>query len=182
MSTVAKRYARAGVDAAFERAGEAAVDALATGLKGFIDSYDGSTELRELIANPVFKGERSGALRAVLEKSGLRDEVFSLVLTLAGNDRMDEIHDVVREVEEIADEQMGRLRAVVQTVVDLTDDQKSRLAQVLKSRLNREVVIEVQVEPSLMGGLVCRVGDMAFDSSLKRQLELIREQLQSSAH
>ena len=182
MSALAKRYARAGVEAASERADAQAVQALATGLREFLQVYDHSAELRELLANPVFKGERVNALRVVLDQAGLKNEASSLLLTLAEKDRMDVIHDVVREVQEIADEQAGRLRAVVQSVVELTDDQKKRLESILSKRLNCEVVAEVEIDPSLMGGLVCRVGDLAFDSSLKRQLELIREQLQPSTN
>ncbi len=182
MSAVAKRYARAGVEAASERSGEEAVQSLAKGLREFLLSYDESPELRELLANPVFKAERVNTLRTVLGKAGFKNEVTGLLLTLAEKDRMSVIRDVVREVQEIADEQAGRLRAVVQSVIDLTADQKSRLEATLSKQLKCDVVVEVEIDSSLMGGLVCRVGDLAFDSSLKRQLELIREQLQPSAN
>ena len=182
MSAVAKRYARAGVEAASERGGEDAVQSLAKGLREFLQSYDESLELQELLANPVFKAERVSTLQVVLSKAGFQNEVASLLLTLAEKDRMGVIHDVVREVQEFADEQVGRLRAVVQSVVELTDGQKSRLEAILSKRLDCDVVAEVEIDPSLMGGLVCRVGDLAFDSSLKRQLELIREQLQPRAN
>jgi len=182
MSAVAKRYARAGVEAASERGGPEAVEALASGMKGFLESYNGSSELRELIANPVFKGERDITFRAILNQAGLGHETASLLMALISADRMAEIPAVEREVQELADEGAGRLRARVQSVVELTPEQTGRIAAILSKRLGSDVVVEVEINSSLMGGLVCQVGDLAFDSSLKRQLELIRDQLQSSAN
>ena len=182
MSAIAKRYARAGVEAAYERGGGDAVEVLAGGMSRFVTSYEESAELRELIANPVFRGDRDAAFRAILATAELQNETASLLLALLSADRMPEIVAVEREVKELADERAGRVRACVQSVVDLSDAQKARIAATLSKRLGCDVVVEVEINPSLMGGLVCQVGDLAFDSSLKRQLELIRDQLQSSAN
>lgn len=181
MSEVAKRYARAAVDAASERDGAHTVDSLVEGLKSFLESYKGSSQLRELLANPVFKADRNKALESLLARLKVEYEGANLLLALADRDRMEIIEDVVREAQQFADERANRVRAQVISAIELSAEQKDRLTATLTKRMDREVVVEVEIDQDLLGGLVCRVGDLAFDGSIKRQLELIRERVQSDA-
>lgn len=181
MSAIGRRYARAAVDAADEAGGGSAVDQLAEGLAGFRDAYGASEELRELLNNPVFEAQREQVLAKVLDTLGVSDQVRGVVRLLAERGRIGILTAVVAEVEEIADERAGRVRAHVSTALALTDSQKERVGKALEKRLGQTVVVSVHVEPELLGGLVCRVGDLTLDSSVRRQLEILREQLEKSA-
>ena len=178
MTAIARRYARAGVEAAHESGGAAAVEALADGLRHFSAAFLDSEELRELLNNPALEQERSRVLELVLEKLDVSKEVRGLVRLLSGLGRVGILEAVAAEVEEAADELAGRARAHVTSAIALTDSQKQRIAKALEGRLGRKVVVSVHVDSQLLGGLVCQVGDLTLDSSLRRQLEVLREQLE----
>ena len=182
MSAVARRYARAAVGAAREKGGAKDIEALSIGLKTFCELLRTSRELFELLMNPALHDHQEATLRAVLVKLGLSAETVGLVRLLADRRRIDLIDDVVREVEAIADEGAGRVRAYVTSPMSLTEAQTARIAAALERRLGRSVVVSVDIDPELLGGLVCHVGDLTLDSSVRRQLVLLREQLGHRAH
>lgn len=177
MTAVAKRYARAAVEAASEHGGDKAVDALASVLDAFKAAYESCSELKEVLANPALSAHRESVLGAVLDKLGAGPSVARLIKILADNDRINLVPEVTAEVERLVDESAGRLRATVISAIELTQDQSDRIAGALRRRLGRPVLVTVQVDREILGGLICQVGDLKFDSSLKRQLEVLRERL-----
>jgi len=179
MSALARRYARAVVEAAQEKGGKKAVEELSEGLQSFRKVYDQSTELHELVQNPSFKSQRDETLREVTKE--LSTFASTLIRLLSENERMGLLSDVVEQVEQIGDEAAGRQRARVTTAVELTQAQQKRIATALSTRLGEPVVLQVEVDPEILGGLVCRVGDLTIDSSLKHQLNVVRERLASSS-
>lgn len=177
MSVVARRYARAAVDAARAAGDAAEVEALAEGLRTFATLYKESSELHQLITNPALKVQRAEILAKVSGEMSLSETASSLVSLLAENDRIGELTEVVRHVVELADEQTGRQRAQVTSAIELDDVQKARIAVALEKRLQVPVVLDVEIDPSILGGLVCVVGDTTIDSSLRYQLERVSERL-----
>jgi F-type H+-transporting ATPase subunit delta len=67
----------------------------------------------------------------------------------------------------------------VKSARPLSEAQQERLRRALGARLGREVALEIQVEPALLGGLVAQVGDLVFDGSLRTQLRQLRISLAS---
>jgi F-type H+-transporting ATPase subunit delta len=181
VSAIGKRYARAAVDAAFEQGGSTAVEALYEGLSRFCSAYHASEELRELMHNPVFEDQRERVLGLVLDKLEASTEVRGLIRLLAERNRISVLDAVALEVEAIADERAGRLRAHVTSAIELLEPQIERIARALERRVGRSIVVRVTVDPEILGGLICRVGDLTLDSSLRRQLEILREQLERQA-
>lgn len=182
MSAIAKRYARAAVEAASEAGDAGALDSLAAGLCAFRDAFRASEELRELLKNPAMKAHRESVLDAVLEKLAVGPLVGRLIRLLGDNERLDLIDEVADQTEAIADEQAGRLRARVVSAMPLTDEQRGRVTKALERRMGQPVVVNVEVDAEILGGLVCHVGDLTFDSSLKRQIAVLREQLEANVH
>lgn len=177
MTAVARRYAAAAVAVAEAAGGLAAVDALARDLDSFHSTYRASSELRDLLCNPVLRSAREPALQALVQKMGLSREVGRLVLLLARRARLGVLSEVVAETQAAADVRSGRARAHVTTVAALTPAQEQRLVQLLEKRFGCPVVLSVTIDAGILGGLICRVGDVTMDSSMHRQLELLRERL-----
>jgi F-type H+-transporting ATPase subunit delta len=177
MSAVARRYAKAAVEAALERGGESELEALALGMHLFADAYKASPDLKELVRNPALAAQRSEVLRQIgqsLTPSALTTQV---VLLLADNERIDELVEVALALKAMADERLARVRAHVVTAVALSTAQQERLASALAKRVGRPVVLEVEVDPSLIGGLVCKVGSATIDTSVRHELVLMGERL-----
>jgi F-type H+-transporting ATPase subunit delta len=162
--------------------GVAAVQKLSEGLAQFREAHAQSNELREVLSNPVLKDVRESILRAIMGKLNASSETVNLVLLLADNDRVSALDDVLQDINSIADEKAGRLRALVKSAIALDSAQEGRIAQALEKRLGQPVTVAIELDPSLLGGLVCQVGDLTFDSSIKRQLEIVRDKLQSGHH
>lgn len=177
MSALGKRYARAAIGAAMDAEGETGVEQLAKSISAFRDVYVQSEELRSLLANPALKANRDAVLGTILTKLGASKIASKLVQMLAERDRINVLSDIADAIEAEADNRAGRVRAHVTSAMPLDDGKVQRLKGALHKRFQRDIVINVDVDPELLGGLVCRVGDLTLDSSLKRQLELLREQV-----
>jgi F-type H+-transporting ATPase subunit delta len=177
MTAVAKRYARAAIAAALEVEGEAGVEKLSLAIVAFRKVHDASAELRDLLANPALKADRDTVLGTVLDTIGAGKIAAKLVQMLAARERIHELGAIADEIQSEADSRAGRLRAHVTSAMPLDDAKVQRLKAALHKRFNRDVVVDIKVDPELLGGLTCRVGDLTLDSSLSRQLELLREQV-----
>ena len=175
MSVVAKRYAKAAVEACLKGLPE--IEALSHDLKAFGEVLKSSLELKEVLFNPGFRSERNDILTAVLVRAEVSSMAQKLLLLLAERDRLGLLPDVVSEVESLANDYAHRLVAKVESAVPLEKPQTERLAAVLERRLGRKIVVESKLNPEILGGLVCTVGDLTFDFSLRQQLEEMRNQL-----
>lgn len=162
-------YARALVGAA-KNAGVA--DDVIGQLGRLVDEYlGGSPQLRAAFASP--RVDESEKLRVIDRIFG--DE-FHPILTkflkvMASRDRLAFVSAVRNAADDIHDEMMGRIVAQVRTAVPLDDAMRSQISDRLGSAMNKEVRLRESVDPDLIGGMVIRVGDRVFDSSVSNQLD-----------
>jgi F-type H+-transporting ATPase subunit delta len=86
----------------------------------------------------------------------------------------------VQRLDDLAERAAARRERVIveaHTAVPLDDERRGRLADALARSLGREVDLEVIVDPSIVGGVVARVGDEVIDGTVRRKLELAMERL-----
>jgi F-type H+-transporting ATPase subunit delta len=88
-----------------------------------------------------------------------------------------ELPEIVDELLELTAEEQGRQVAEVRSAVDLTDEQRDRLAVALRQATGHEVDVRVTVDPTVVGGLVVRVGDQVIDGTVRHRLAQLRESL-----
>jgi len=116
----------------------------------------------------------------VIEKAftGRASEVFvNFLLVLNKHDRLDVLRAVHAMCRQMYNERSGRIRVQVTSAVPLPDDQAERLRQEIRTQFAKEPVLDVQVDPELIAGMLVRVGDWRLDSSIRSRLHRIREQL-----
>jgi F-type H+-transporting ATPase subunit delta len=99
---------------------------------------------------------------------------------LVDRNRLHHLEGIARVFGDMADARAGRVRAKVVSAFDLQDVAASRLSKSLERATGREVVLDRQVEKSLLGGAVANVGGKVYDGSLQTQLEELRRQLKSN--
>jgi len=104
----------------------------------------------------------------------------TIVQVLTDNQRIEQLGEIAVEVEAIADARLGRQRAKVTSAIPLSDAQIQRIQVALQRRLGQPVVIDVEVDPKILGGLICEVGHLTIDSSVTRQLDALSERLRSN--
>ncbi len=114
------------------------------------------------------------------EKSKIIDRLFAdkLDVTLlrflkvvAGRGRLGQLSYIADAAREIRDEALGRLVAEVRTAVPLTDELRASIVQRLGDAWQREIVLRERVDPEIVGGLLIRVGDTVYDTSVAGRLE-----------
>ncbi|WP_439543122.1 F0F1 ATP synthase subunit delta [Hyphomicrobium sp.] len=168
VSGVAGRYAAALFDLAVE---QSKVPEVEQDLAKFQQLYDESADLKRLVRSPVIAGEdQARALSAVLDKAGagaLSKNFFSLV---ARNRRLFAAPDMARAFQQLAAKARGEVTAVVASAHPLTDAQSTALKAALKDAVGKDVTLATKVDPSLIGGLVVKLGSRMVDSSLKTKL------------
>jgi F-type H+-transporting ATPase subunit delta len=82
---------------------------------------------------------------------------------------------------ELLDEERGILRAEVTSAMPLDDDQRQRLLDKLARDTGKQVALEVRVDPSIIGGIIVRIGDRMVDGSIRNRLRSLRTQLERAA-
>ncbi|MFO0804848.1 MAG: F0F1 ATP synthase subunit delta [Gemmataceae bacterium] len=105
--------------------------------------------------------------------------VANFIRVLNQNNRLELIETIAAAYRELMDTRAGRVRVVVKSAVPLTDDQQAGLKKTLAESLNKEPVLNLRVDPELLGGLVVQVGDKIYDTSVRSRLESLRNQLSS---
>jgi F-type H+-transporting ATPase subunit delta len=172
--SVAQRY----LEAAMHSAERASVrDELGRQLAMLQAAIETTPDVRRLLGHPAMGLERKlQALEDLLAEPPV-EPLRKLIAVLIDNDRL-EVLEVADEVyQQLVDEAEGVLRAFVITPAPLEDEQSRRLAAALSGWLNEDVVIDAEVDPDLIGGIVVRVGDRVLDASLRGRLERIRERM-----
>jgi F-type H+-transporting ATPase subunit delta len=122
----------------------------------------------------------------VIEKTfaGRASETFvNFLLVLNKHDRLDVLRAVRAMYRELYDKRSGRILVRVTSAVPLPDDQAEILRQQIRSRYNKEPVLDARIDPELLAGMVVQVGDWKLDSSVRNRLHDILEQLvERSSH
>ena len=172
IESAAKRYAQA----AFELANSSGtLDAWMTGLEAiaeFTSEADIKRVLEATRVPPETKMQLIGA--------GLGDQprmVQNLARLLVRKGRSFLAPDIARSFRELVDTQRGIEHAVATTAVPLTPAEVDALRQTLRERTGKDVVLEMAVDPSLLGGVVIQIGDKLIDASTRARLHALRESL-----
>lgn len=175
VGSIARRYAKALFGLALEQGRvEAWSDALVT-LQGAID---GSPDLQDVLENPVYSKEQRRAVVGQLAHALRLDaDPTSLLALLADRNRLGYLSAIVQTFRELTDAQLGRVRAKVTSAAPLDDASVAAMALRLAAAANARVIVERQVNPALLGGVVAQVGSLVFDGSVRSQLEDLRRQL-----
>ncbi len=172
---VGERYARAIFQLAVE-AGQVAE--LSAQIRSFADTYMASRELQAVLDNPMVEADKRDAmLRDVAGRAGLSGVGLNAVRLLAQRKRLGSLPEIARRLATLADEQARVVRATVTSAGPLPESFYERLVQELESATQRKVTIDRQEDPSLIGGVITRIGDNTIDGSVKGRLAEIGRQL-----
>ncbi len=171
-SGVAGRYATALFELALEGN---ALEQVAVDLTRFNEALDAVQDLARLVKSPVFTAEEQGrALAAILEKLKIEGLTRNFLLLVAKNRRLFAIPDMIRAFRAMLARYRGETSAIVTAASKLTEAQVTALKQALKAALGKEVMLEERVDPSLLGGLVVKVGSRMVDTSLRTKLNSLK--------
>ena len=140
-------------------------------------AIDANDALRDALSDAHLPAERRQQIIEELLGSRSSDVTLGLTSMVVAAGRGRELPDIVDALLEMSATQEGRQVAEVRSAVDLSEDQQTRLAEALKQATGVDVDVRVVVDPSVVGGLVVRVGDQVIDGSVRHRLAQLRESL-----
>ena len=178
VSGVSGRYATALFELARD---EKSIDAVKADLDRFATMLADSAELRRLVRSPVFSaGEQTRALAAVLEKAGISGISANFLRVLTVNRRLFAVSEVIRAFRALVAKFKGEATADVTVAEPLSDKNLDALKTALKSVTGKDVALDVNVDPSIIGGLVVKLGSRMVDSSLRTKLNSIKNAMKEA--
>lgn len=178
VSGVSGRYATALFELARD---EKSVDAILADLNQFDALLNESADLKRLVRSPVFSAEvQMKALDAVLSKAGMSGTSAKFLRVLTANRRLFAVADVIRAFRALVANFKGEATAEVTVAEQLNDKNLDALKAALKTVTGKDVALNVKVDPSIIGGLVVKLGSRMVDSSLRTKLNSIKHAMKEA--
>ncbi len=172
-SAVIERYARAIFDLGVE-SGE--LSGLTEELGRFAQTYEANKTLRIALENPVIpESQRDLVLQDIAARLGLGTTAKNSIRLLAHRRRIAAIPDIARRLGGMADEKAGVVRAQVISAIPLSEDFYQKLTVKIEQQVAKKVVLERLQDPSLIAGVVTKIGDNTIDGSLKGRLAALQK-------
>lgn len=172
---VADRYGRAIFELAIE-AGQ--LKAVTEQLQSLADVYSSSEDLQRVLENPlVDQVEREAILNELAARLSLSFLAMNAVRLLVLRRRLRALPDIARRLTSMADERGGIVRATVTSAVPLSETYYQSLAAELEKVTGKKILLERKQDPSLIGGVVTRVGDNTIDGSVRGHLVALERRL-----
>jgi F-type H+-transporting ATPase subunit delta len=178
VSGVSGRYATALFELARD---EKSIDAVKADLDRFDGLLNDSADLKRLVRSPVFSADaQSRALTAVLDKAGITGISANFLKVLTANRRLFAVADVIRAFRALVAKFRGEASADVTVAETLSDKNLDALKSALNSVTGKDVTLNVKVDPSIIGGLVVKLGSRMVDSSLRTKLNSIKHAMKEA--
>jgi len=172
---IAKRYAKAFFAFASEHG---VLDQATEEVQGFAALLADHEDLSNVLNNPVYEtSDRKAVLNVVMAKMSISDGVKAFLLILVEKNKIKYLAPIVSYLDLMVDAAEGRLHVDVVSAVPLDDVTAGRLKQKLAELTNKDVLLSIKVDESLIGGLITRFAGMVYDGSIRTQLNKLGENL-----
>ena len=173
--SVARRYAKALLIIGKE---DGQAETYREELDGFAKLMAKEKELEQAITNPLYGASgRKKVLETVIGKTGISKIVASFLLLLFDKGRFDFLSDINDFYQKLADDLKGVLQASLVSASELSSEIVEKIRTTLSKRTGKDIILQVEQDPNLIGGIVSRIGDLVLDGSIKSQLLNMRESL-----
>ncbi|MEH3157978.1 MAG: F0F1 ATP synthase subunit delta [Sphingomonas taxi] len=150
------------------------IDTVESSLATVQGALDQNADFRALTTSPlVARGAAVKAVLATADALGLDATSKNFLGVLAENRRLPALPQVIRAFRQLAARHRGEVAAEVTSAHPLSDDQVAELKQQLRTRVGRDVSVDLHVDPALLGGLVVRIGSQMIDSSIRTRLNTL---------
>lgn len=175
VSGVAERYASALFELALS---EKKLPAVEKDLNAFGKMLDSNDDLMRLLRSPVFSADdQTKAIGAVLDKAKITGLSSNFLRVVAGNRRLFVVPGILRSFTEMMTAHRGEVTADVTLAQGLSAKQTKELKAALKSVVGKDVAINATIDPSILGGMIVKIGSRQIDTTLKTKLSSLKTAL-----
>lgn len=138
----------------------------------------GVKELDQAITNPLYDAAgRRKVLHAIIDKFSLSDTMKAFLLLVFDKGRIGFLSNINEFYKKLADELKGIARASLVSATELSSETVDKIRSTMSKMTGKDVVLEVEQDPSLIGGVISRIGDLVLDGSIRTQLLNMRESI-----
>ncbi len=176
---IAKRYSRA----LFNLAAEGnAIEQYGTELDGFNQVLKALPDFENILRNPLYaEAVKKDLFQKVSAQLGLSPIVSSFLNLLVEKKRIQHLPEITDYYHRLIDEHSNISRAKVKAAVKLSAAEIEKIAAALEKKIGKKIVVEFELDPSLLGGIFAQIGDFVLDGSVRRQLLNFKESLKRGA-
>lgn len=144
-------------------------------LERFDSMMNASSDLKRLVRSPVFSaGDQLRAIEALISKAGITGLAANLIKVVARNRRLFIMPEMLGAFRKLLAQHRGAESAEVTVARPLSAAQEKELKAALKSSVGKDVAIDARVDPSLLGGMIVKIGSRQIDTSLRRKLSSLK--------
>lgn len=173
--SIARRYAKALLQLGIDGKN---YEALGGELTRFVKLLADQKQLRDALVSPIIPpSARKNILTEVLARLGLSKTMQHFLLLLLDHNRMPAVEAIEREYGALVDVQAGRVRALLTSPRPVSAALEARIKGALEKRTGKQVILQKQEDPSLLAGVVVKIGDVVYDGSARAALATIRDEL-----
>lgn len=140
------------------------------------DAWTMSEELRDTMTNPLIDGRaRLAVWTSLIKHIGATRMGKNFLMLLFDKARLSELAAIARELAVLSDNKDNRLRVEVIGAVPVSEGVVTRLRSTLQRSTGKAVMMTTSEDPSIIGGVITRVGDLMYDGSLRTRLSKMKE-------
>lgn len=137
-----------------------------------------SKEFKRLLINPQFTSEERGkVIKQIADRIKLSENTVKFIIYLSELRVILFLPEIIRIATNLYNEKKRKAKAVVMTPIEISKDYENTLRSSLKKVTDRDVDIEYVMDPSLLGGILIKIGSTMYDTSIKGQLRLLKDEL-----
>lgn len=172
LAHIARPYAAALYDLAAEAKAQSEIEGSLNDVADLIGSSD---DFSNFLSSPVIPADvKTSAIDAIVEKAGLPEQTANFIRLVARNGRLFALPAMIASFKDIAAKARGEIRAEVTSAAPLSKTQLTAISDTLKAKAGKSVSLDTHVDPSLIGGLMVKVGSQMIDTSLKTKLAAMK--------
>ena len=172
---IARRYAKALLLIGKE---DGQIDTYREELGAFAKLIDQDRNLQQVLVNPLYDVDgRKKVLTRIMDSFKMSKTMTTFLLFLFDKGRIGFLSNINDFFQKFADELKGVARASLVSATELSSETIEKIQSALSKRTGKEIVLEVEQDPELIGGIVTRIGDLVLDGSVRTQLLNMRESL-----
>jgi F-type H+-transporting ATPase subunit delta len=173
LTTLARPYAKAAFEFALEKKNLASW----TEMLEFLSLVVVDSAMAALLDSPHVTRDKAAEATLLVAEGRLDDQASNFVKLLASNGRLELLPEILSLYENYRANYEKTVEVELQSAVELTAEQINNLNSTLETKLGRKVNINCQTDPTLMGGMIVRAGDLVIDASIRGKLNDLSDSL-----
>ena len=175
---LAKRYAKALFVVGTE---ENALDDYADSLKAFAELYATTPEVKDGLTNRLYPADvRTKVMAEVVKAAGMSEIMSNFLNLLAEKDRASVLPEIAETFQAMVDDVRNVCQGTVVSATELPTALQDKTKETLEKITGKQIVLTTEIDPSIIGGIIAKVGDLVLDGSIKTQLEGLKESIKGS--